>query len=99
LLIIEILKIIKKEVSNLFIYLFIYLFMYLFIYYLLIIEIELDLLGVFNLNNNNRISNSNITFKEEEALNKILLFIIENNLSFRLLDSISFKDLLSYFNK
>ncbi|KAI5460210.1 hypothetical protein BGZ63DRAFT_321932, partial [Mariannaea sp. PMI_226] len=32
------------------------------------------------------------------ALNKILYFLIENNLSFRILNSTSFQNLLSYFN-
>ncbi|KAH6869903.1 hypothetical protein B0T10DRAFT_553575 [Thelonectria olida] len=38
-------------------------------------------------------------FNEEEALKKILNFLIENNLSFNILNSSSFQELLNYYNK
>ncbi|KAI8622836.1 hypothetical protein F5Y19DRAFT_468980 [Xylariaceae sp. FL1651] len=38
-------------------------------------------------------------FNEDEAYNKILKFIIDNNISFNILDSDSFKDLLNYYNR
>ena len=38
-------------------------------------------------------------FNEDEACNKILSFIIANDLLFNILSSPSFKGLLSYFNK
>jgi hypothetical protein len=40
-----------------------------------------------------------IDFNEENAYIKILNFIVENNLSFNILNSDSFKDLLNYYNK
>ena len=40
-----------------------------------------------------------IDFNESEAYNKILNFIIQNNLSFNILNSNSFKDLLNYYNR
>jgi hypothetical protein len=52
------------------------------------------------LENRKRIRNNTITeFDENEAYTKILTFIIENNLSFNILESESFKDLLNYYNK
>ena len=44
-------------------------------------------------------TNTMIEFNEDEAYHKILTFIIENNLSFNILKSESFKDLLNYYNK
>ena len=44
-------------------------------------------------------ANTIVKFNEDEAYHKILNFIIENNLSFNILNSESFKDLLSYYNK
>jgi hypothetical protein len=38
-------------------------------------------------------------FNEEDAYSKILTFIIENNLSFNILNSNSFRDLLNYYNR
>src|SRR5216683_7319813 len=38
-------------------------------------------------------------FSEDEALFKILNFIIDNNLSFNILNKDSFKELLNYYNK
>jgi hypothetical protein len=43
-------------------------------------------------------TNLNDVFNETEAYNKILNFIINNNLSFNIVDFNSFKSLLSYFN-
>ncbi len=40
-----------------------------------------------------------IEFNDNEAYNKILNFIIENNLSFNILESATFKDLLNYYNR
>ena len=40
-----------------------------------------------------------IEFNDSEAYNKILNFIIENNLSFNTLESATFKDLLNYYNR
>ena len=48
--------------------------------------------------NRNR-TNTLINFNESEAYNKILNFIIQNNLSFNILNSNSFKDLLNYYNR
>ncbi len=44
-------------------------------------------------------TNSEMDFQEDEAYKKILNFIIDNNLSFNILNSESFKDLLNYYNK
>src|SRR6266566_4468106 len=44
-------------------------------------------------------TNTLIDFNESEAYNKILNFIIQNNLSFNILNSNSFKDLLNYYNR
>ena len=47
-----------------------------------------------------RIRQNTITeFDENEAYTKILTFIVDNNLSFNILNSNSFKDLLNYYNK
>jgi len=47
-----------------------------------------------------RARNDTITdFNDNEAYNKILNFLIENNLSFNILESSTFKDLLSYYNR
>ena len=47
-----------------------------------------------------RARNNTLTdFNDDEAYNKILNFIIENNLSFNILNSSTFKDLLSYYNR
>ena len=47
-----------------------------------------------------RIRQNTITeFDENEAYTKILTFLIDNNLSFNILNSDSFKDLLNYYNK
>src|SRR6266566_4463937 len=52
----------------------------------------------FESRNRNR-TNILIDFNESEAYNKILNFIIQNNLSFNILNSNSFKDLLNYYNR
>ena len=44
-------------------------------------------------------TNTIIEFNEDEAYHKLLKFIIDNNLSFNILNSDSFKDLLNYYNK
>lgn len=44
-------------------------------------------------------TNTIIEFNEDEAYHKLLKFIIDNNLSFNILNSNSFKDLLNYYNK
>jgi len=44
-------------------------------------------------------TNTMVEFNEDEAYHKIPTFIIKNNLSFNILNSESFKDLLSYYNK
>src|SRR6187399_3574182 len=47
-----------------------------------------------------RARNNTLTdFNDNKAYNKILNFIIENNLSFNILNSSTFKDLLSYYNR
>ncbi|KAK1762479.1 hypothetical protein QBC33DRAFT_601630, partial [Phialemonium atrogriseum] len=47
-----------------------------------------------------RIRQNTITkFDENKAYTKVLSFIIDNNLSFNILNSESFKDLLNYYNK
>jgi len=40
-----------------------------------------------------------IEFNDNEAYNKILNFIIENNLSFNTFELVTFKDLLNYYNR
>ena len=50
--------------------------------------------------NRKRLRTATITdFDQNEAYNRILNFIVSNNLSFNILDSNSFKDLLSYYNR
>jgi hypothetical protein len=44
-------------------------------------------------------NSTNTEFNEEEAYNKILNFIISNNLSFNILNSESFTSLLNYYNR
>jgi hypothetical protein len=53
-----------------------------------------------NIDSRKRARNNTLTdFNDNEAYNKILNFIIENNLSFNILESATFKDLLSYYNR
>ena len=50
--------------------------------------------------NRKRLRTATITdFDQNEAYNKILNFIVSNNLSFNILESDLFKDLLNYYNK
>ncbi|KAH8878501.1 hypothetical protein GQ53DRAFT_123307, partial [Thozetella sp. PMI_491] len=44
-------------------------------------------------------SNTIQEFNKDKALYKVLNFIVENNLSFNILNSASFHDLLNYYNK
>lgn len=57
--------------------------------------------ALFNLNEQNKRvkSSSLLNFNKEKALNKILIFQIENNISFNAIASNSFNELLSYYNK
>jgi hypothetical protein len=49
---------------------------------------------------NKRPRNNTITdFKEDEAIQKIITFMLENNLSFNVITSDSFLNLLSYYNQ
>jgi hypothetical protein len=59
-----------------------------------------DFFNITSPESRKRTRNNTITeFDENQAYTKILTFIIENNLSFNILNSEYFKDLLSYYNK
>ena len=68
------------------------------IYIISKVKINKEKLDFFNLNIKKKPKYKS-SFKEEDALNKILYFLIENNLSFNALSSQSFQSLLSYYNK
>ena len=47
----------------------------------------------------NSMNSNNLEFKEDLGYTKILNFFLENNISYNIINSNTFKDLLNYYNK